>query len=187
MHAVVVAEAVEQIGVDGVVDAVVERRDRRRAQDDDDARRVGADARQDAGVGLEVVEEVLLLEPRVLPQLARACAVALQALGRDRVGHDHAPCEAAADHVLERRPLVVEEVDRGDAQRARHDRQVVRAVGRREIEAGPRARPAPQRRGAPGQAAQLAAGRAPAVRADGQGVEAGDLVPARASARSRAP
>ncbi len=48
-------------------------------------------------------------------------------------------------------------------------------MGCGEVEAGPRARPAPQRRGAAGQAAQLAARRAAAVRADRKRVEACDL------------
>ncbi len=93
-----------------------------------------------SGVRLEVREVVLLLEARVAAQLA-ARAVPVKALRRDRVGHDDGLRQAAVDRVLDRRELVVEHRRARDAQEPRGDRDVVRAVAEREVEASP-ARPA---------------------------------------------
>ena len=127
------------------------------------------------GSGSKSCRKYSSLSPGYWRSLRGLGAVAAQPLRRDRVGHDHAAREPAADHVLEGRPFVVEQVDRGDAQRARDDRQVVRAVGRGEVEAGTAARPAPECGRPPGQAAQLAAGGAAAVRPDRQRVDAREL------------
>ena len=114
--------------------AVVERDIRRRAHDDDDALGVDAHLIEHAGVDLEVGEIVLLLEAGILAELLGPDAEALQPLGRDRVGEDHALREPAADLVLKDSELVVVHVRLGDAQHARGDRQVVRAVSDRQVE-----------------------------------------------------
>src|SRR3712207_8113577 len=56
-------------------------------------------------------------------------------VGRDAVGHHDAAGEPAAHVVLLRGELVVEGVERGDAQRGRCERQVVGPVGDGEVEA----------------------------------------------------
>jgi hypothetical protein len=116
---------------------VIERDVRRRAQHDEDARRVDAQAVEHRRIRREIRQVVLLLEPGILDQLRRLDPVAAQPLGRDRLRHHHAPGEAAADVVLLGRPFVVERVHGRDAQHRGGEREVVGAVTEREVEAAP--------------------------------------------------
>ena len=103
-----------------------------------------------------------------------AGAVAGEPLGRDRLGDDDPRRGPAAELVLEPRELVVEGRRARDPERARGQRQVVRAVRERQVEA-PRLRPASASAGSPRDLdACLAERRRAAVAAD------------RASPRSRA-
>jgi hypothetical protein len=161
---VAVADEVEHLREQPVRLAVVERHVGRRPQDHHDARAVDPEPRRHRRVRGEVCEVVLLLEARIARQLGVVDAVAPQPLGRDRLRHHHAAGEPAADVVLLRRPFVVESVDGRDPQRGGGERQVVRPVGDREVEAlaaerDHPARPARER-------AQLAGARSAAVRAD---------------------
>ena len=123
---------------------MVERDVRRRAEDDDHALRVDAEVGGHRRVGVEVGEVVLLLQPGIADELGRANAEALEADGRDRVGHDH-PCRGAqAEVVLERGELVVVRGCARDAEPAGAQGELVRAVGEREVEAAA-ARPAVER------------------------------------------
>ena len=152
--------------------------------------RSSAELREHRGVGLEVRQVVLLLEALVGAQLA-ARAVALQALRRDRVGHDHRARQAAVDVVLDRRPLVVEHRRARDPQQRGGDAHVVGAVAERDVEA--RRRPRARRR-APSARARPSArrGRRPwprAARRDGGRSRCGrcrSARTARSSGRSRA-
>ena len=89
-------------------------------------------------------------------------------------GVDHAPRQPAADVVLERRELVVEHVHGGDPQPPRRERQVVRAVADREVEAA-LAPEAAHRAGAREQRAQLAQPRRAAVAAERRVLDAVQL------------
>ena len=93
---------------------------------------------QDAVVGLEVGQVVLLLETGIAAELAVG-AVAVEAPGRDHVGNDDGLGEATVDVVLDGRPLVVEHRRAGDPQQAGGDTDVVGAVAEREVEAAPAA------------------------------------------------
>ncbi len=116
-------------------------------------------------VGLEVGEVVLLLEAGVLLQLRRDRVVTGEPLGRDRLGDDDARRRAAAELVLEPRPLVVERRGARDPEPPRGHRQLVRAV--RECEVEP-TRPSPraERREPRPQLPSLAERGAAAVMAD---------------------
>ena len=116
---------------------VVERDVRGRADEDEHVRLVEPELVEGAAVGLEVREVVLLLQARVLPQLRRAHTVALEPLGWDRLGDEHARGRAAAELVLHGGKLVVEGVAAGDPERPGRQREVVRAVCERDVEAAP--------------------------------------------------
>ena len=131
-------------GEDRRVKAVVQRDRRRRADDGDRPGAIEAELGEHGGVGLEVRQVVLLLEPFVAAQLVERRAVRRQALGRDRVRDDDAGRQPAVDVVLLARPLVVEGRDGRDPQQLRGDRDVVGAVAEREVDPPP-ARPARER------------------------------------------
>ena len=116
-------------------------------------------------------EVVLLLEPRVLEELRWAHAEAGQALRRDRIGDDDPRRRAVAELVLERRVLVVERRRARDAEPARGDRQLVRAVRERDVEAAA-LRVAPAARAAATPARRLPDARAAAVRPITVGLDA---------------
>jgi len=82
VHVLCPAEVLEGLREERVRVPVVERHVGRRAQDDEHARRVDAEAAEQRAVGLEVGEVVLLLQARVLLQLRRLGAVGGE---RDRV------------------------------------------------------------------------------------------------------
>src|SRR5205085_11441021 len=88
-------------------------------------------------VRLEIGEVVLLLEARVLDELRRARTVRAKALRWDRLGDDHLRRCATAELVLERRELVVERRRARDAEASRRQRQLVRTVCERDVEASP--------------------------------------------------
>ena len=100
--------------------------------------------REDRGVGLEVREVVLLLEPLVRAHLS-ASAITLQPLRRDRVGHHHRARQAAVDLVLHGGPLVVEHRRARDPQQRGGDAHVVGAVAERDVEAPSGRAPLPER------------------------------------------
>ena len=95
-HGLRAAQPLQDGGEDVVLEAVVERDRRRRAHDGDRLAGIEAQLGQHRRVGLEVGEVVLLLQPGVAAQLAPR-AVAVQALGRDRLGHDDGLGQAAVD------------------------------------------------------------------------------------------
>jgi hypothetical protein len=147
--------------------AVVERDVGRRAHDDrESAVTFHAQRLEDPGVGREVGEVVLLLEPGELLELLPLGADAREPRGRDRVGRDDAPGEPAADVVLLDRELVVEHVDGRDAREGGGDRELVRAMRDREVERT--AGRASDGAGAPQQVEQLARSRRPPVRPHGR-------------------
>ena len=182
-----IAQALEHTRKEVVLEAVVERNLRGGAHHDDRPPGVEPQLSKDRGVGLEVGEVVLLLQPRVGAHLA-TCAIAVEALGWDRLGHDHRPRQAAVDLVLHGCPLVVEHRGTGDPQQGSGDAHVVGAMAERDVEeaAGegggggvlaPRSprlgvRPTQQRPRAQREAARLRGQPLPAVAAD-RGV--GDL------------
>ena len=127
-------EMVERHREERVRVAVVERDVRRRAEHDEHAARVDAEAVEQRAVGHEVREVVLLLQPRVLDELRRPRAVRREPLRRDRVRYDDLGRRAAAELVLQRRELVVERRRARDAEAPRGQRQLVRAVGERDVE-----------------------------------------------------
>jgi len=92
----------ERIGV-----AMVERDVGRWAQHDEHAVRVDAELLRHCSVGLEVREVVLLLEPGIPQKLRRLDAEASEALGRNRVRHDHLRRRTHAELMLQHRELVV--------------------------------------------------------------------------------
>src|SRR6185295_6997572 len=69
------AQAVEHGAEQRILEAVVERHRRRRADDGDRPRGVEPELAEDGVVGLEVGQVVLLLQPRVRPQLGGRGAV----------------------------------------------------------------------------------------------------------------
>ena len=92
MDPVVAAEPVEHLGEERVRLAVVERDVGRRPDDDDDPLVVDAEPAQRLGVGLEVVEVVLLLQARIGEVASPAVdPEAAQPLERHRVGEHHPP------------------------------------------------------------------------------------------------
>ena len=162
VDAVVPAEVVERAREQRVRVPVVERDVRRWAEDDEDALPVDVPGVEHALVRLEVREVVLLLEARVAEELRRLGAVLLQPLGRDRLGDDDARGGAAAELVLQPGPLVVEGRGAGDPEPPRCDRQLVRAVGERDVEL-PVLRPAMERAEPRRERLGLAEPRPPAV------------------------
>ena len=118
---------------------------RRRAEDDEHARRIELPRVEDVRVGLEVGEVVLLLQAPVADELVAGGAVAGEPLGRNRVRDDDLRRRAAAELVLEPGELVVEGRRARDPEPARRDRQLVRAVREGDVDATP-LRPALQRR-----------------------------------------
>jgi len=96
--------------------AVVERDVRRGAHHHDHLVAVEAELRDHGVIRLEVVQVVLLFQPRKLDHLRPAGAVTGKPLRRNRVRGHHARSQAAADVVLLGRELVVEHVHLGKAQ-----------------------------------------------------------------------
>jgi hypothetical protein len=135
VHVLPAAERLEHAWKERVLMPVVHRDLRRRAHDDDDPRRVDPQLGEHRVVGLEVRQVVLLLEPRVLGQLAAVHPVLAQPLRRDGLGDHHSAGQAAADVVLLAGPLVVERVQRRDAVERGGQREVVGAVRDRQVEA----------------------------------------------------
>ncbi len=128
------AQALEHAGEEVVLEAVVERDIGRRADDHDRSVGIQPELLEHLGGRLEVRQVVLLLEPLVGTQLA-VRAVAVQALGRDRVGDDHGGCEPAVDVVLDGGPLVVEHRRARYSQQRRCHAHVVGAVTEGDVEA----------------------------------------------------
>ena len=104
---------------------VVERHVGRRADDDEHPLAVDSERVQHGLVRLEAGEVVLLLEAGVPANLPGVGAEPVEPILRDRVGHDHPGCRAAAERVLGARELVVVRVRRRDAERARDQRKLV--------------------------------------------------------------
>jgi len=108
---------------------VVEGHFGRRAQDADYALLVGnAELFQHCGVGLEVVQVVLLLEAWILEDFAGPCSVGDEALEGDRLGHDDLIHETHVEVVRNGRVLIVEHGELRDAQSPRRQSQVVGIV-----------------------------------------------------------
>jgi hypothetical protein len=143
VHVLQVAEVLEGHREQRIRMAVVQRDIGRRAQHDEDALGIEVPVGEDSRVGLEVREVVLLLQAGVLLQLGRCRPVGRETLRRDCAGHDHAGRRAAAELVLQPRPLVVEGRRARDAEAVRGHRQLVGAVREREVEVAA-ARPAAQ-------------------------------------------
>ena len=131
-----------------VLEAVIQRDVRWRAHRDDRFGAVEPQLVEHLFARLEVGEVVLLLEAFIRAQLPLR-AVADEALGGDRVGHDDRRREPAVDVVLRRCPLVVEHRRAGDPKRRSSDGDVVRAVAERDVEAraGSPVRRGPSRQG----------------------------------------
>ena len=129
-----VAGAGEHVREQVVGEAVIQRHLRRRADDRDRALRIERQLGEDRRIGLEVGEVVLLLQTRIRANLA-VRAVGLQALPRDRVGHDDRSRQAAVDVMLDRCPLVVEHRRRRDPQRRGRDGDVIGPVPERDVKA----------------------------------------------------
>ena len=105
------------------------------AEHDERPGRVDAEAGEHRRVRLEVREVVLLLQARVLKELRWRRPVAGESLDGDRVGHHNLRCCAAAQLVLKPGPLVVERRRTRDPEPPGRDRQLVRAVRERDVEA----------------------------------------------------
>ena len=114
---------------------VVERHVGRRTHDDEDPGAVDPERVEDAGVGHEAVEVVLLLQTGVAHDLARPGTQSGEPVLRDHVGDDHPRRRAAAEPVLCAGELVVERVRGRDPQRPRREGQLVRRVRERHVEA----------------------------------------------------
>ena len=142
---------------------MVERHVGRRAHDHERPVAVDRELPEHGLVGLEVGQVVLLLQPGVAAQLA-ARPVAVEALGRDRVGHHDGARQPAVHVVLGHGELVVERRGARDPQQRGGHRHVVRAVPDRHVEA-PAARPAREREAARREPHGLAAAAAAAVAA----------------------
>ena len=143
----VAPESLEDVREQRVRLAVVQRHVRRCPHDDDRAVAIDAELVEDARVGREPVEVVLLLETGVAPHFRRPCAEPVEPVLWDRLGDDDAARGAAPEAVLDAGELVVERVARRDAERARHHRQLVRGVRERDVEASPASRSAEARGG----------------------------------------
>jgi hypothetical protein len=165
VDAVVATEPVEHLEEQRVAVPMVERDLGRRADDDEPPHGVDAEPARHRGVGLEVGEVVLLLEPRVRPELRRAHAVAREPVRRDDIRDDDPRRCTAAELVLEPGELVVEGRRARDSERPGGERQVVRPVREREVEVAP-FRPAAQRRNPRHLGAGLADRGRPAVATD---------------------
>ena len=165
MHRLLPAEVLEHLGEERIRAAVVERDVGRRADDDERSRGIELEALEHGAVRLEVGQVVLLLQPRVLQELRRLRAVLGQALRRNRVRHDDLRRRAAAELVLKPGELVVERRRARDAEPPRGHRQLVRAVGERDVEVAS-LRPVAKRPQARCHRARLAEPRAAAVLPD---------------------
>jgi hypothetical protein len=133
-----------------VLEAVIERDRRRRAHHGDRLLRVQAEIGRHLRVGLEIRQVVLLLEAGIASQLATR-AVAVQPLGRDRLGNHDRLRQPAVDVVLHRGPLVVERGGAGDPQQRRGNRDVVGPVPDGQLKRAVAPRPAHKLAGAGGQ------------------------------------
>ena len=136
-------EEVERLREERVRMPVVQRDVGRRPQHHEHAFGLDAQLVQHRGIGLEVSEVVLLLQPRIAKQLRRFHAEAGKTIGRNRVRHDHLRRRPHPEVVLERRELVVVRRRARDAEPSRGQGQLVRAVRERQVEAS-RSRPAAQ-------------------------------------------
>ena len=173
-------EALQHAREHVVLEPVVERQLRRRAQDREQLP-VRREAVRDRRVGLEGGERVLLLQARVPDEPRAVRAVAREALRRDRLRHQRAAGEPAVERVLQDGVLVVEHRRRRDAQQPGDDRLVGRAVRQGRVE-GTAARPPVQRRDPAGRGLRLAGPPAAAVVAGDHRVE-----PVQARDRDRLP
>ncbi len=158
------AQPFQDLREEVVLEPVIERHGRRRADNRDRLGRVQAQLGQNRRIGLEVVQVVLLLETRVAPELGGG-AVTLEALDRNHVRHHHGLRQPAVDVVLDRRPLIVEHRRAWDPEHPRGDRDVVGAVSEREVESAPARKP-PELEGATGKADRLVGPRRAAVVSD---------------------
>src|SRR6187402_3538015 len=131
----VVAEALEDVREHRIRLAVVQGHVWRGPNDDDRALAIEAELVDDARVGLEPREVVLLLEAGIAAHLALACSEAIESVLWNRVGDNDAACRAAAEAVLYTGELVVERVARRNAERPRDHGQLVRGMRQRDVEA----------------------------------------------------
>ncbi len=106
-HDLLARQPVQHLREQVVLEAVIERYGRRRADDRERRRTVDPELIQHRLVGLEIRQVVLLLEARITAQLA-ARAVPVEALRGDRFRDDDRASEPAVDVVLDGRPLVIE-------------------------------------------------------------------------------
>ena len=91
-------------------------------------------------VGREPGEVVLLLQPRKPPHLRRGRPEPVEPVLGNRIRNDDATRCPAAERVLRARELVVEGVRGGNPERAGDERELVRCVRERDVEA-PRCSP----------------------------------------------
>ena len=143
VNVVAATQQLERPREERVAAAVIERDIRRWAEHDEDAAGADSERARDIRVGLEVGEVVLLLQAGIAGELRRLEAVTREALGGDRLGDDDARGRSRAELVLGERVLVVEGRRRTDAEPAGREREVVRAMRQRGVEA-PRLRPPAQ-------------------------------------------
>jgi hypothetical protein len=120
---------------------------------------------RDRGVGDEVAEVVVLLQPGVAEDLPRRRPGAAHRLHADRVGRQHPAGGPEGELALEPRVLVILHLHRADPKRGADDREVDGPVGEREPEPAP-ARPGGERPAAAGKRQSLARGGASPVLAD---------------------
>ena len=136
-----VAEVAERLWEERVRMAVIGRDVGRRPEDDQHSVAVDVQVVEHARIGLEVREVVLLLQARVAEQLGWPDTETLEPLCGNRVRNDHLRGRAHPEVVLEHGELVVVRRCTRDAEPARAHRQLVGAVGEREVEL-PGSRPA---------------------------------------------
>ncbi len=127
-------DAVEHIAEERVPVPVIERDIRRSPNDDEHPLPVEPELVEDAGVGLEVAQVVLLLQAGVAAYLGRGRTEHVEPVLRDGIRNDDPAGSPAAQAVLHARELVVERVPRRDPERPRDEWKLVRRVGEREIE-----------------------------------------------------
>ena len=108
--------------------SVVERHVGRRADDGENLLRIELELVQDAPVGLEPGQVVLLLQTREPAHLSGARAEAIEPVLGNRVRDDDATCGPAAEAVLDAGKLVVEGIRGGDAEPAGDERKLVRSM-----------------------------------------------------------
>ena len=113
-------------------------------------------------VGLEPREVVLLLHAWIATHLACSCAEPIEPLVWNRIGYDDTRRRPATEAVLDACELVVEGVGRRDPERARRERELVRRVRQRELEAA-LSRPPAESGNPRGHRARLAPGTRAAV------------------------